>query len=501
MTNERPILLRGAHLIDPARGLDAVSDIVIKDGRILSVGEAPPDCTVVDLQGRYISPGWIDIHVHVFGGLGFADPDSIGVSQGVTTYVDAGGAGSATLPEFVALLRGQTETALYSGCYVGPVGIIGLDYIESSARSLVDIPLARYVDMINAHRDLVRYLKFGAFSNYGTGVLKLGKGLAEILGLPMYVHIGEFQNQPATASPYEIYRIATAGDMITHVYHGNGCGILDEDGKVFAVVRDAQRRGVLFDVGFGGFNFSWGVAEKAMAQDFIPDIISSDLQQFNVMGPTYSLANVMSAFLALGMTLEAIIARVTAAPARALSLADRAGALAPGMPADITVFRVEDERYQLTDTYGQDRPAERRIVPEMVFRNGKQIQCDLLRCQDERNWIYQISTDMPAAAARLTPRQLLFLERLVDELEPLDWEAGFDQEDDLIKAVELNDAFHRAHAKSGLSLKESLQALFDCFLESSFTIQVGVILKRAGRAAALQRLDAVSKQKMAELVG
>ena len=249
----------------------------------------------------------------------------------------------------------------------------------------------------------MRYLKIGAFGSYGKGPLKMGKGLAETLGLPLYVHIGEHQQQPGDDSSYEIFRIAEAGDIITHLYHNNRTGVLDRDGKVLPIVRDAQERGVLFDIGFGGYNFAWRVAEKAYAQDLVPHIISSDLQQFNVIGPTYSLANVLSIFLRLGMSLNDVIARVTEAPAKALKLDDRAGSLAVGRPADVTVFRIEEGEFELADTYNATRTADRRVLPIMCFKDGQRIDCDMTRCQDERNWLLQIAeTHVPPAAERLS---------------------------------------------------------------------------------------------------
>src|SRR5262249_62080062 len=103
-----------------------------------------------------------------------------------------------------------------------------------------------------------------------------------------------------------------AGDMITHLYHGNLGQVVDERGKVLPIIREAERRGVIFDLGFGGYNFSWDVAEKAFAQELIPHTISSDLQQFNVVRPVKYLANVMSAMMHLRMTLRQGIETVDA---------------------------------------------------------------------------------------------------------------------------------------------------------------------------------------------
>jgi dihydroorotase len=492
LNSNAPLVLQGGHVIDPGQGLNGICDVTVCDGKILGVGDSPEDAEVIDARGRYISPGWIDVHVHTYGTLGFAEPDSIGIYQGVTSYVEAGGPGIGTFEEFVELLGGQTTTSLYAGCYLSPMGIIGIEHVEGNARSLYDIPVARWLDTVDKYRDLIRYLKFGAFSGYGTGPLKVGKGLAEILGLPIYVHIGEFQQQPGRDSAYEIYRIAGPGDIITHLYHGNACGILDSEGRIRAVVLEAAQRGVLFDIGFGGFNFSWAVAEKAVDQGLWPHLISSDLQQFNVTGPTFSLANVMSVFLKLGMPLADVIEKVTAAPAKALSLSGRAGSLKVGMPADLTIFAVENGQFELKDTRGACRTGSQRIVPEMAFKNGVQIACDMARCQDERNWILQTCEDhIPDRARRFRAPQLAFLARLRDALKQIDWPATANPEFDLEKIVELHEVFHRVRAE--LPLKLALQTVFDSFLEDSFRIQVGVLLMRVGRKLALARLGELTQ--------
>jgi dihydroorotase len=499
MTQSTPTrVLRGAHVIDPALGIDRIVDITLRDGKIAAVGDGPvpADAEIVDLKGHYLTPGWIDLHVHAYGTLGFADPDSIGIYQGVTTFVEAGGPGIGTLDEFVALMEGRTRTALYAGPYLRPMGIVGLNFIEGDIRSLTDIPIAQWMDFMAAHPGLLRYLKIGAFGSYGKGPLKMGKGLAETLGLPLYVHIGEHQQQKGDDSSYEIFRIAEAGDIITHLYHNNRTGVLDRDGKVLPLIWDAQKRGVLFDIGFGGYNFAWSVAEKAYAQGLVPHLISSDLQQFNVIGPTFSLANVMSIFLRLGMTLGEVIERVTVAPAKALKLADRAGSLKPGMAADVTVFRVDAGDFELVDTYNSTRKADRQIVPVMTFKDGERIDCDMVRCQDERNWLLQIAeTHIPPAAERLTPAQIAFLATLRGALERIEWDASSVEKFDLWKAIALQDVFHAVRRQHDLPLKPALTAVFDCFLEHPFTMQIGLFLLRLDRTLALERLEQVTARK------
>jgi dihydroorotase len=492
------LLLKNAHVIDPHLAIDRVTDVVIEAGTIRSVGEGQvdPQMPSLDLTGCYLSPGWIDIHVHAYGTLGFSDPDSIGVYQGVTSFVEAGGPGIDTLDEFIAIMD-TLETGLYVGPFIRPMGLLGLNFLEGNVRTLGDVPITRWLDFAQQNRSLLRYLKCNAIGEYGTGTLKLTKGLSEILDLPLYMHIGEFQLQnPTHLLAPEAFKIAEAGDMITHLYHGNLGRVIDREGKVLPEVRDAQRRGVLFDLGFGGYNFSWDVAEKAYAQDIVPHTISSDLQQFNVVRPVKSLANVMSVMLHLGMTLQEVIERVTAAPAKALSLGDRAGHLGNGMPADITVFRVEAGEFELSDCFKQTRAADRQIVPTMAFKNGRRFDCDFARGLNENNWFLQIAEDhVPAKAATLGPAQIEFLAALADALSTTTWELASAERLDLPKAIELQGIFRRVLEQSGLPLRAAMDALYGCFLDQPFTMQIGLLIIRLDRTFLLSRLQEVSSRR------
>jgi dihydroorotase len=492
------LLIRNAHVIDPHHAIDRVTDVVIESGRIRSVGGAPTQAQTpsLDLAGCYLSPGWIDIHVHAYGTLGFSDPDSIGVCQGVTSFVEAGGPGIDTLDEFMAVMEGL-ETDLYVGPFIRPMGLLGLNFIEGDVRTLGDVPVTRWLDFAKEHRSLLRYLKCNAIGDYGTGTLKLTKGLSEILGLPLYMHIGEFQLQnPSHLLAPEAFKVAEAGDIITHIYHGNLGQVIDREGSVRPEVKDAQRRRVLFDVGFGGYNFSWDVAEKAYAQGIVPHTISSDLQQFNIVRPVKSLANVMSVMLRLGLTLGEIIERVTSAPAKALSLGDRAGNLGVGMPADISVFRIEEGEFELSDCFKKTRKAEQQIVPVMAFKNGRRIDCSFDRGLRESNWFLQIADDhVPERACSLTPAQMRFLAALADALATTTWEFASPERLDLPKAIELQDIFRRVLQETGLPLRPAMDSLYGCFLDQPFTMQVGLLILRLDRAFMLSRLREVTARR------
>jgi|SRR5581483_1218737 len=492
------LVLKGGHVLDAEQGIDGIADVHVADGKIVHVGprNAAPDATIIDVSGSYVSAGWIDIHVHAYGTLGFANPDTVGVYQGVTSFVDAGGPGIGVLDQFMELL-GHLETSLYAGAFIRPMGLLGLNFIEGDVRTLGEVPITRWVDFAREHRDMLRYIKCNAIGDYGPGTLKLTKGLAQILGLPLYMHIGEFQLQnPEFLLAPEAFRIAESGDMITHLYHGNLGKVIDEKGKVLPVVREAERRGVIFDLGFGGYNFSWKVAETAFAQDLVPHTISSDLQQFNVVRPVKSLANVMSAMIRLGLTLPQVIERVTRNPAKAISLTDRAGSLKPGMPADITVFRVNSGEFELFDCYTQSRKAEKQIEPLITFKNGKRFDADMAMGQEESNWFLQIAEDhVPERAGALSAAQRQFLSSLAARLSSTSWEVSNAERLDIGKALELQDIFHRERAAQGLRLKDALQAVYASFLDQPFTMQIGLLLVRLEQPFAIGRLSDVSGQR------
>jgi dihydroorotase len=296
-----------------------------------------------------------------------------------------------------------------------------------------------------------------------------------------------------------VFRIAEAGDIVTHIYHNNPGRVIDDEGKVLPIVKDAERRGVLFDISFGGLNFSWKVAEKCFEQGLVPHMISSDLQQYNVVYPCLSLANVMSMFLRLGMPLNDVIQRVTAGPAKALRLSHRAGSLRVGQPADITVFDLEEGEFEFDDCHKQKRRGNLRFAPRMAFKSGRRVDCDFVRGKAESNWFMQISDEsVPAPAERLSDKQRDFLGSLLEALRNTKWRGHTTEQGaagvllDVQDVYNLHDVFHRVLKAHPISMREGVQAVLDCFLEHPFSVQVGLFLTRMDRKLVLERLEKVA---------
>jgi dihydroorotase len=492
------LLLKNVHVIDPEQGVDRVTNVLVSDGKIEGVGDefSVADETL-DLTGRYLSAGWIDGHVHAYGSIGFSDVDSIGVCQGVTTMVDAGDTGIKSLDEFTALLRGRTITDVYPGPHIHPLGITGFD--SASGRGINNIDVERWVDWSEQNPGYLRYLKVSAYSLPTAGPLYLAKGMAETLNIPLYQHLGEMELAPVTPSMLEpVFRIAQAGDIITHVYHANPGQVIDAQGKVLPFVRDAERRGVFFDVAFGGLNFSWKVAETCFKQDLIPHMISSDLQQYNVVYPCRSLSNVMSMFLYLGMSHKDVVDRVTRLASKILKLDDRAGSLRVGRQADITVYRIEDGEFEMADCYKQTRVGKTRFMPEMVFKAGRRIDCDFERSQAEGNWFMQIAEDhIPEQAEQVTGTQRAFLRVLAAALADVEWRGLTGKQLDMNEAYRLQAVFFEAVKVHPISLRDGLQAVFSSFLDFPFTVQIGLFLARLDKRFAIERLKAVANAQSA----
>jgi dihydroorotase len=177
-------------------------------------------------------------------------------------------------------------------------------------------------------------------------------------------------------------------------------------------------------------------------------------------------------------------------------LADRAGSLRPGLPADITVFRVDSGEYEISDCYTQVRKAEKMIVPATTLKDGKRFDTDMTMGQDESNWFLQFAEDhVPAAATQISDHQRDFLDALAARLSSTTWEVSNAERLDIEKALELQNMFHETRAQLGLPLRDALRAVYASFLEQNFTMQIGLLLVRQEQSFVVSRLRDVSGKR------
>lgn len=359
------LLLRHARLVD-----DTVSDIALKDGKIAALGDIDsPAANIIDLRGEcYVSAGWIDSHVHCYpkSPIYHDQPDSVGIATGVTTVVDAGSTGADDIDDFYTLTR-DAATEVYALLNISRVGLIA----QNELANMANIDADAVQQAVKRHPDFIVGLKARMSSSVvgenGITPLDRAKAMQAQNGdLPLMVHIG---NNPPDLD--EIAERLMAGDIITHCYNGKPNRILTPEGELRASVTRAISRGVRLDVGHGTASLSFAVAKRAIELGILPHTISSDIYCRNrISGPVYSLANVMSKFLAIGMSLPQVIECVTANAADGLRLKNK-GRLQVGLDADLTLFTLKRQPGVLVDAENDSLQAEQLLVPLAAIRAGK----------------------------------------------------------------------------------------------------------------------------------
>jgi len=361
-------------------------DLRISNGKIQEIG---PNLVshgeeIIEADGLIVAPGLIDLHVHVFSGIGLysIDPFQAGLRTGVTTMLDTGTAGSLTYANMARFIIPAAQEDIFALLNISMIGAIqGHPKFPPYMGDLNDgrhahVPSA--VECVNRHPERLVGMKVrltSGLANYDEknewagfhGVFEA----AELTKRPCMIHHAASQIPTAT-----VLQTMRSGDIYTHLYHPHPDHGFDDHGAPIDAMWEARSRGVLFDVGHGVGAFVWKVAEPACQKfHFWPDTISTDIHQFNLHGPVVDLPTTMSKFLYLGMPLEQIIRATTSAPAAAMRLQDRLGILDAGRQADIVLLKHERGSFPLVDVEGQTRISSERLIPISVCKRGHWLTC------------------------------------------------------------------------------------------------------------------------------
>jgi dihydroorotase len=369
-------ILKGGRLLDPASGLDGEHDIHIRDGVVAAIGAdlKADGATVIDVKSLIVTPGLIDVHLHLMNGLGAfgVEPDIFGVGSGVTTVVDAGSAGHSLLQVFRNYVTKNAKTRVLNYVNLSTLGgVTGPGYSILADPRLIDEE--KIEKAVEANRDIIVGIKImatgGALGTEGLKPLARARKLGDNLRLPLLVHIGESWTKDATPVHVgDVLKYLREGDIVTHMFTAHPGGLLDPNGKLWPQVRDAKESGVLMDVGHGLHNLNFDVARKVLDQELFPDGVSTDGHRGNRAGPVYDLPTTMAKLMALGFSLNQVVEMATINAARLLGLSHEMGFIRIDQPAEISVLWLEERDWKAVDSQKGTIQARQSLLPVYAVR-------------------------------------------------------------------------------------------------------------------------------------
>jgi dihydroorotase len=378
------LVLKGGTVLDPSQGIDKPLDVAVSRGKIAALSESIPGgdaAQVVNVEGYLVTPGLVDIHTHVYSPAGNQNhPDVAGVLGGVTTVADAGSLGPANFQGFSDYVLSQSQTKVYSFLSIFRDKTVALSTDPS------EIDVAGVVKTARENPDVVVGVKAlvapRLVQAMGLEHVEATFRAAREAGIRVMLHIGDIGPKGQTPTPRELtvqaLSMLEAGDVVTHVFSPLTGAALDTDGRVLPELLEAQGRGVTLDTSYGDFNFGWDTARSVIDQGLIPDTIGTDMELQAGVGmrqvSTRGLLEYSAYFLHLGFSLEEVVRMMTVNPAKGLGIDDRAGSLAIGREADISVLELREDRWLLEDATGASRVGSQALAPVITVKGGKVIE-------------------------------------------------------------------------------------------------------------------------------
>ncbi|UGA45069.1 amidohydrolase/deacetylase family metallohydrolase [Bradyrhizobium quebecense] len=376
------LVIKSGDVIDPSQSLRGKRDIGIRWGLIEAIEDEIPAARaakIIDASGKLVMPGLVDLHCHVYPyGSAIGIPaDELVQFQGTTTVVSAGDAGVNNLAALRRFIVAQSRTRIYAFVHIANNGLSAfpvaeLYNIDNAQVEACAMALAENPDFLIGVK--VRMSENVIFK-HGIEPLKRGIQACEMCGWParMMVHIGGVETRELMSDILDLLR---PGDILTHAYSGapNMSGAFTnivQDGKLLPAALAAKQRGVLFDVGHGGGSFDFTVAEIAIPAGCTPDTISSDIHVFSGNSPGIPfLPNVMSKFLAMGSSLDQVVAMATSVPARIINRTPKIGTLQRGAPGDVAILDLIEGPVTFVDTRNNKRDGNLQLKPVQTVVNG-----------------------------------------------------------------------------------------------------------------------------------
>lgn len=375
---EYTFIIKGGHVIDPKNNINEVMDVAILENKVVSVAkniDIKRAAQVIDAKGMYVTPGLIDIHSHNFfgtepdhylgNGLEALPPDGFTFRSGVTTVVDAGGAGWKTFDAFKTQTIDHAKTRVLSFLNIVGEGMRGGPYEQN----LNDMDAKMTAMVVKQHKEIVG-IKVAHYMGGEWDPVDRAVAAGKIANVPVMIDFG------GHLPPLSIQELFTKhlrpGDIFTHTFAQltSRQPIVDAQGKILPFVIEAQKNGIVFDVGHGGGSFRFSQAIPALKSGFIPNTISTDIHTGSMNGGMKDQLNVVSKFLNMGMNLQQVIAASTWHPAQVIHR-DDLGHLSGGAVADLAIFSLLKGKFGFVDSGGFSMQGSQKLQCELTVRDGK----------------------------------------------------------------------------------------------------------------------------------
>lgn len=371
---EIDLLLKGGHVIDPRNKIDSKMDVAITAGKIFRLAADIPSGSskkTIDVSGLYVVPGLINMHTHVFAGsdAGFTNgtssqlPDAFGPRAGITTVVDAGTSGWRTFPDFKSKIIDKSVTRVLAFLSIAASGYS----VDNAQENVDEMDVQKTVAMIRANPDIITGVRIGRYEGTSWVPFDRASEAARMSNLPLFVecHLPQYSLE-------DQLKHMRPGDIMTHAFENvsERMTVVDEKGKVRPFVLDAQKRGVLFDVGHGGGGFWFNQAIPAMKQGLLPNSFGTDEHRTSMNSGMKTMLNVMSKYLNMGMVLNEVISRGSWNAARSIKREDL-GHLSVGAVADIAVLNVIAGKFGFVDSGNNRIEGDKKFEAELTVRAGK----------------------------------------------------------------------------------------------------------------------------------
>lgn len=373
-------IIKGGHVIDPKNNIDDIMDVAIKDGKIALVAKSidPKEGKqVINAKDLYVTPGLIDMHVHVFQGTRYdqalmnggssVSPDAFSFRAGVTTFVDAGSSGWRAFDDFKRQTIDVSQTRVLAFLNIVGEGMRGGPFEQN----IKDMDAHKTADYAKAHPKEIVGIKLAHYDGHDWAPTDSTVAAGKLSNLPVMIDFGA--SDPPLSLEELLMKHLRPGDIFTHAYAywpKTREAPVDENGKVKPYIFAAQKSGRIFDVGHGGGSFFWSQAAPAIKQGFIAEVISSDLHTGSMNGGMKDMCNLMSKFLNMGLSIQDVILRSTWKPANVIKRPEL-GNLSVGAEADVAILSIDKGSFGFIDITGERLDGTQKIVAELTMRAGR----------------------------------------------------------------------------------------------------------------------------------